>query len=89
MQVTNVSVEDGKQCAAVINALNIAKFSDLSGKDIDTLVAAKRWLISVATEMATQLKNKSEVPKSAPAPAAPAMKVKAIHAPSKLSKRVK
>lgn len=74
MKVSEVTLEDGKACAAVINALNLAKFDGLTGKDMETLVAAKKWLIAVATQMASELKSKKT---PAPAPTAP-MKVKKI-----------
>jgi hypothetical protein len=77
MQISNTTIEDGKHCAAVINALNIAKFDGLTGKDMDTLVAAKRWLHGIATQMAAQLKVASAPKQEISAPAAP-MKIKAM-----------
>lgn len=68
MLVTNVSLDDGRHCAALINALNAARYQDLSGKDIDALVAAKRWLHEVAGKMAIELQDKAP-PTEAPLPA--------------------
>jgi hypothetical protein len=92
MKLSEVSLDDGRQCAAIINALNIAKFDGLTGKDIETLVAAKKWLQSVAMQMAGQLKAQ-QAPASAPAPApSEGFKIKSmgqLPSASKTSKRKK
>lgn len=75
MKITEVSLEDGRHCAAVINALNIAKFDGLTGKDIEVLMAAKRWLASIATQMAGDLKSKQA---PAAAPASESFRVKSV-----------
>jgi hypothetical protein len=63
LEVRNVTKEDGLAVAYLLNALNIAKFDSLSGKDVEALSGAKRWLIHLAQVLASQL---------SPAPAAPA-----------------
>ncbi len=79
MKITEVTIQDGSHCAAVINALNIAKFDGLTGKDLEVLVDAKKWLRQVALQMATELKSAHKSAQSpAPVQPAPAMKIKAM-----------
>lgn len=80
MKITEVTIQDGSHCAAVINALNIAKFDNLTGKDLEVLVDAKKWLKQVALQMATELKSahKSAQESAPAAPPAPAMKIKSM-----------
>lgn len=85
MQVSNVTNADGQQMANVINFLKAGRW-DLSGKDADAFVEMKRWVASVATEMAKQLTPAKATPAAAPAatpapaigPSGPAMKIKGM-----------
>lgn len=56
MDIKNVSLEDGRQCAHLIKALGAARFADLSGSDLEAVVAAKQWLRALAGKMADELK---------------------------------
>lgn len=75
MKITDISNDDGKACAFVLHFLKSGKW-ELSGEGADQLVLAKRWVASVAQQMASQLKAPA-APVQEPAPA-PAMKVKAM-----------
>lgn len=57
MEISKVTIEDGKHCAGIINALKAARFDGLTGKDLDTIVAAKAWLQKLAMQMAAELKQ--------------------------------
>lgn len=78
MDVISVSEADGKAAAVLFQLIQAGRW-DLSGKEADRLVEAKRWLGELCGLMAAQLRPAS----SAPAPAAPAtsstgFKVKAM-----------
>lgn len=72
MQVSQVTNDDGIRCANLINFLKKARW-DLSGNDVDELVAVKRWVSDMATKMAAELGNKPK-PEATPTP----MKIKAM-----------
>lgn len=57
MNISNVTKEDAFAIAHLMNALKIAKYPDLSGKDIDVLHAARGWLQQLAVTAAAQLKT--------------------------------
>lgn len=75
MNISNVTIQDGKLCAILINALNAARFADVSGKDVEAIVAAKKWLADVAIQMASELKKKPDSPS---VPAITGFKVKSM-----------
>lgn len=54
--VSNVTVEDGKLCAQLLNLVKTGRW-DLSGSEAEALVSTKRWLQSVAVQMAEQLRT--------------------------------
>ena len=70
MHVANVTREDGIACAHLIRALQIARFSDLSQKDMEAFLEAKKWLAGLANSMAGQLRSDSSAPPSTPPPPA-------------------
>lgn len=55
MKVEQVTIEDGKMCAQLINLLKNGRW-DLSGSDAEALVETKKWLQGVAAQLAQQLK---------------------------------
>lgn len=60
MKILDVSLEDGRKCAALINALKLAQFEKLTMEDMESLMAARRWLMELALDMAKELKGKKE-----------------------------
>lgn len=56
MKVSSVTQEDGKLCAQLLNLVKSGRW-DLSGSEAEALVATKRWLQSVAVQMAEQLRT--------------------------------
>lgn len=78
MQVSEVSNEDAMQLACVIKALGVATFPSVSGKDIDAVYLAKRWLFELAQKVASGLPKKVPVPSAPPASSTQGMKVKAM-----------
>jgi len=74
MQVSQVSNQDGRMCAQLINLLNRGKW-ELSGPDIHAHAETVRWVQHVAGLMAADLKGKSAEEKAAPAATTP-MKIK-------------
>lgn len=66
MQVSQVSLDDGRQCAVLLQLLKGGRW-DLSGDDAQRFVDAKKWVASLAASMASQLKT----PESPPTPAPP------------------
>lgn len=62
MQLQNVSLEDGRNCAILIQLLSRGRW-DLSGAEAQQLVNTKQWVAALAGEMAKHLTDK--------APAAP------------------
>jgi len=78
MKLTDVSLDDGRRCAHLINLLKTGRW-DLTGAEIDELVRVKQWVMLLAGAMAEQLKSKDAPPAPpAPAPAASSFKVKAM-----------
>lgn len=67
MKVTDVSKQDGLQCAHLIGLL--AKVQGLSGPEAERFVTVKQWLHGVAVSMAKELEK---LPKEAIAAAVPA-----------------
>lgn len=65
MRITEVTKEDGIALACLLNGIKAASFSGLSDKDIDAWVHGKKWLQSVAQQVASQLR-KSEIQPSSP-----------------------
>lgn len=61
MKLSEVTNEDGKMCAQLINLIKSGRW-DLSGSDAEALVKTKQWLQSVALQMASQLKSSQEAP---------------------------
>lgn len=79
MQVTSVTNADGQQMANVINFLKQGRWPNMSGDDAEALVAAKRWVQSVALDMAKQLSPVKAAPVAAtPVPESTTFKVKAM-----------
>lgn len=84
MQVTNVTNDDGRKMANLINFLKAGRW-DLSGNDADALVAVKQWVQSVAMDMASKLTpvkaaspTPEEQPTSVPQEAPAGFKIKAM-----------
>ena len=88
MKVSNVTNEDGKLCAQLLNLVKTGRW-DLSGSEAEALVSTKKWLQSVAVQMAEQLRTppasnpvavKAPAPEAvAPSAAAPSvMKIKSM-----------
>lgn len=69
MQVSQVSKEDGIQLAHILNALKAARYDNVGESDMEKLIVAKKWLHSLAMEMAKQLSpaQKLAVPANASA----------------------
>lgn len=68
MQLSNVSMEDGKYCATLVNILTKGRW-DLSGSDAEELMKVRRWVHDLAMQMAQQLKSSSPPPAAgSPAP---------------------
>lgn len=59
MQVSNVTQDDGIQCATVMRALSKATFNNVSQKDMEALRIASRWITDLAKLMAEQLSRGS------------------------------
>lgn len=81
MQVTNVTNDDGRRMANLINFLKAGRW-DLTGADAEALVAVKQWIQILAGDMAASLSKAGAAPSAAkvsdsPAPAA-GFKVKAM-----------
>jgi hypothetical protein len=68
MKLSEVSVEDGKKCAQLINLLKAGRW-ELSGPDIAAHSETVRWVHALAGSMAEQLKGSSS---------ASTMKVKSV-----------
>lgn len=64
MQLSNISLEDGRAMATIMKLLASGRW-DLSGKDTEHFVVAHRWIAEIAKAMAAQLQSS---PKSAAAP---------------------
>lgn len=78
MDVSKVSMADGKACAQLLNLLRSGKW-ELSGADATVYVDTVRWVHGLATSMAAQLKDTSPVPASGTSSLPPGgMKVKSI-----------
>lgn len=73
MKVSDVTKEDGQNCAQLLNALKVARFDNLQVSDVEVLVSVKKWVHGLALQMATVLKERS-----APSAPAPTMRVKSI-----------
>lgn len=68
MKLSEVTNEDGKMCAQLINLIKSGRW-DLSGSDAEALVKTKIWLQGVAVQMASQLRNESvAIPQPSAAP---------------------
>lgn len=87
MKVTEVSNDDGRMMAQLINFLGKGRW-DLSGADAEQLVGVKRWCAAVAGDMARDLSPE----KTPAAPESPSggFRVKAVGPlPGKATKRRK
>lgn len=65
MQVLEVSNEDGKACAYLIQFLSNGSWN-IKGDDAEKLILCKRWVSEIAVKMAKQLKP--DIKASVPAP---------------------
>ena len=61
MQLSGVTLDDGRAAAMLVQLIGTGRW-DLSGKDAEALVHAKTWLASLATQMATQLRQPQPIP---------------------------
>lgn len=57
MRITDVTTDDGKKCATLINLIKQGRW-DLSGADAEMLVDVRKWIQSLAVQMAEQLRSK-------------------------------
>lgn len=76
MQVSNVTTDDGKKCAQLINLLRTGKW-ELSGPDIMAHSETVRWVVQLAQSMGEQMKKNSP-PSEVQQPVAQPMRVKAM-----------
>lgn len=83
MQVQNVSLEDGRNCAVLIQLLSRGRW-DLSGAEAQQLVNVKQWVAGLAGEMAKHLTTK---PTSTPPSGG--MKIKSVGSLGGSTKKVK
>jgi hypothetical protein len=84
MRLQQVTNEDGRMCAQLLNLISKGRW-DLSGADAEALVATRRWVQTLASQMAAQLKSP---PQSAePAPAAGGMRIKKMPQPATSSSK--
>lgn len=81
LKVVDVSNEDGIHLACLIKAIGVATFPSISGKDIDAVYSAKRWLFDLAGKVAAGLPTASSKASSGSA-ALPASPQKASAVPS-------
>lgn len=58
MRLIEVTEQDGRFCAQLLNILKEGRW-DLSGADAEAFVSTKKWVQSIAMQMAEQLKSKS------------------------------
>lgn len=65
MKISDVSEQDGRMCAHLIRAMKIAKYDNLTEKDMEIMVQIKQWINWVALAMAAELKK---APAIQPAP---------------------
>lgn len=56
MQLSNVSLEDGRKCAQLLNILKSGRW-DLDGKNIEVYTDTLKWVQSLAIDMAGHLKQ--------------------------------
>lgn len=82
MNLTNVTMDDGKKCAQLLNLLHAGKW-DLSGADIAAHSDTVRWLHGLANQMAEQLKLSKATPTT------PAVTVDSLTAPTTQAFRIK
>lgn len=61
MQVTNVTNDDGRRMANLINFLKAGRW-DLTGSDAEALVSVKQWVQALAGDMATALSRAGAAP---------------------------
>lgn len=61
MRITEVSNDDGKACGNLIKFLTKGRW-ELSADEAEILSATKKWLHSVAMQMAENLGNKQVAP---------------------------
>lgn len=66
MKVTDVTNDDGRMMAQLINFLGKAQWPSFSSRDAEVLVEVKRWAAGVAGSMATSLSRAGAAPSSAP-----------------------
>lgn len=57
LKVTECTIADGKACAQLISLMRAGKW-ELSGSDWDTYRGVVQWVHSLATSMASDLKEK-------------------------------
>lgn len=89
MKLSNVTLEDGRMCIQLIKLLSTGRW-DLSGADAEALVATKKWVQVLASDMGAQLKEPTALAPTGPAAPASSFKVKAmgpINSPSKRKKK--
>lgn len=78
MEISKVSLEDGKKCAQLLNILKSGRW-DLTGAEQLAFMETFKWVNDLAIKMAKQLESvQKEVKSAAPAPASGGMKIKSI-----------
>lgn len=65
MQLSGITKQDGMNCAHLINFLKAGRWN-LSGEENELLSEVKRWVQSLALEMANQLRAEASPPSPAP-----------------------
>lgn len=60
MKITDVTIEDGRDCALLVRFMTTAHW-ELTTEEVETLSGIKGWLHSLAVDMATQLKESANV----------------------------
>lgn len=84
MKLTDVTPDDGRNCAHLINFLKAGRW-ELSGEDAGRLVQVKSWIASMAGQMAENLK--SPAPTSNPTEGFKITKMGPLSSSSKKGKR--
>lgn len=64
MKISDVSMNDGKMCAQLLNLLKMGRW-ELSGPDIAAHSATVQWVHYLASQMASELKPTATADKSA------------------------
>lgn len=77
MNISNVTHDDGRRCAALIQFLRTGKW-DMSGQDAEELVRVKQWVHALAMEMANQIKSADSSKKATAPVESMTMKIKAM-----------